>query len=154
MKVLGTGATGFLAEPRRRAFTKHFEVYCDRKTRRKRIWRNFSADLTDAESFQNWKNRRVEAIILSGGVLDSIQSTAAPPGKFGKQTRRPRKRNLAAKTRSSKFISISSVLVYGTANKRRKLNFRKIAMPPDGDYAKQLETERVAAETLRKTRLI
>ncbi|HEX8737902.1 MAG TPA: SDR family NAD(P)-dependent oxidoreductase [Pyrinomonadaceae bacterium] len=154
MKVLVTGATGFLGRAIVAELLQNdYEVYTTGRSPQADSANYFPADLTDAEGFSKLeKIGRVDAIIHAAGLAHQFRAAAAE--KFRKinveGTRSAA--NLAAKLGASKFISISSVAVYGKAKQTPQVKFQEdLPCQPEGFYAEsKLEGEQVAAEICAK----
>ena len=160
MKVLVTGATGFLGKAIvDELLQNEFEVYTTGKTLRQEDLPNYlPADLTVSESFPELeKIGEIGAIIHSAGLAHQFGETSAE--KFlqvnAEGTRKAA--NLAVRLKAEKFILISSVAVYGEAleGKSPGDGFEEnLQCQPIGFYAEsKLEAERIAAEICGKSRI-
>lgn len=151
MKVLVTGATGFLG----RAIVdellqNNLEVFTTAQSARADDLPNyFPADISIAESLNKLENLgEIDAIIHAAGLAHQFKQTGKE--KFWKVnvegTRNVAK--LAVRLKVKKFILISSVAVYGEAKRASPAGFEEdLPCEPRGFYAEsKLEAEKAADE--------
>lgn len=151
MKVLVTGATGFLG----RAIVDELlqnglEVFTTAKSSRADLPNYFPADITDAETLNELeKLEKIDAIIHAAGLAHQFEETSRE--KFWRVNVEGARNvaNLARKLKIEKFILISSVAVYGDAvAARRPPKFEEDSdCRPLGFYAEsKLEAEKTVTE--------
>ena len=150
MKVLVTGATGFLG----RAIVgellqNRFEVFTTGKSSEANLQNYFEADLTDSESLAKLeKFGKIDAIIHSAGLAHRFVETAAEDFRKVNVEGTRNIANLASKLKAERFILISSVAVYGEAKQTPRAEFEEdLQCQPAGFYAEsKLEAEKTAVE--------
>lgn len=148
MKVLVTGATGFLGRAIvEELLQNEFEVFTSGKSPEANLPNYFQADLTDSESLSKLeKIGRIDAIIHSAGLAHQFTETAAEAFRKVNVEGTRNVANLATKLEAQKFILISSVAVYGEAKQAQPADFEEnLQCQPRGFYAEsKLEAEKVA----------
>lgn len=157
MKVLVTGATGFLGKAIVDELLQNkFEVRSTGKTLRRADLPNYiPADLTDSESFPELeKVGEIDAVIHSAGLAHQFGETGAEAFRKVNVEGTRNAANLAANLEVKKFILISSVAVYGAAIRTKSPGeFEEdLQCQPAGFYAEsKLEAEKIAAEICGKS---
>ena len=148
MKVLVTGATGFLGRAIvEELLQNEFEVFTSGKSSEANLPNYFQADLTDSESLSKLeKIGRIDAIIHSAGLAHQFIETAAEAFRKVNVEGTRNVAELAATLEAEKFILISSVAVYGEAKQTQPADFEEnLQCQPRGFYAEsKLEAEKVA----------
>jgi UDP-glucose 4-epimerase len=152
MKVLVTGATGFLGRAIVAEFSKNgAEVYTTAKSLQSGDLPNFrAADITVSESIRNLeKFGRLDAVVHSAGLAHQFGETKNEAFRRVNVEGTRHIAKLAIKLKAEKFILISSVSVYGAATqKRHTAKFEEyLDCQPAGFYAEsKFESEKVARE--------
>jgi len=150
MKVLVTGATGFLGRAVVDELLQNgLEVLTTAKSPAANDLPNYyPADITDAESLNGLENvGEIDAIIHAAGLAHQFKETGR---EIFRKINVEGTRNIAAlalRLKAEKFILISSVAVYGEA-KKAQTGFEEDAdCQPSGFYAEsKLEAEKAAIE--------
>jgi nucleoside-diphosphate-sugar epimerase len=152
MKVLVTGATGFLGRAIvEELLQNNHEVFTTARSLKTDDLPNyFPADITDFESLKKLEKLfEIDAVIHSAGLAHQFKET---DGEKFRKINVEGTRNIAAlalKLKAEKFILISSVAVYGEAKRRKPAGeFEEDSQcQPAGFYAEsKLESEAAAAE--------
>ncbi|HEX9961401.1 MAG TPA: SDR family NAD(P)-dependent oxidoreductase [Pyrinomonadaceae bacterium] len=152
MKVLVTGATGFLGRAVVGELLRNeTEVFTTAQSRKADDLPNyFPADISDFESLKKLEKLcEIDAIIHSAGLAHQFKETSRE--KFRKVNVEGTRNiaRLALKLKAEKFILISSVAVYGAAKRSKSAGeFEEDSQcQPDGYYAEsKLESEAAAIE--------
>jgi nucleoside-diphosphate-sugar epimerase len=150
MKVLVTGATGFLGRAIVAELLQNgLEVLTTAKSASASdLPGYFPADIADAESLNSLENiGEIDAIIHAAGLAHQFKETDRD--KFWKVNVEGTKNivALAAKLKAKKFVLISSVAVYGAAKKSFGGFEEDSACQPSGFYAEsKLEAEKATDE--------
>ncbi|HEX8247817.1 MAG TPA: SDR family NAD(P)-dependent oxidoreductase [Pyrinomonadaceae bacterium] len=151
MKVLVTGATGFLGRAIvEELLQNEFEVYTTGKSPEANLPNYFQADLTDSESLSELeKIGEIDTFIHSAGLAHQFVETSGKDFRKVNVEGTRNVANLASKLKAERFILISSVAVYGAAlvSPRRAEFEEDLQCQPSGFYAEsKLEAEKNAVE--------
>ena len=162
MKILITGASGFIGREIVRVFSKtNFELIClsSRNASKNRddfeTDNFFRADITDVDSLEVLSEiKQIDVVIHAAGLAH--QSKGEPKEEFWRVNVAGTENicNLAVASRAEHFILISSVSVYGNSGKETGEIDEKSVCHPGGFYAEsKLEAERIARKICAENEL-